>query len=358
MASGDFFSNKRKIEYRARKTYQKIFCHVTTITQIAIFCQFMKEKKNILLVSALALGIILAVLVTFSYIHYDASAEGLNKASGEETPALNVSPYLPESVAFAGEKIPLEVYWVRENLDRELTIASYHHSTTILSIKRAARFFPTIEKILAEEGLPDDFKYLCVAESNLQNIVSPAKASGFWQFLESTAKIYGLEVNSEVDERYHLEKATRAACRYLKDSKNRLGSWALAAAAYNMGEVGLKRNMETQQCSNYWDLLLNQETARYMYRIIAYKLIFEHPERYNFSLATTDLYYPIPATEMAIDTTIPDLYQFAVDQQITYRELKELNPWLRKTSLTVKNNKYTISLPVQSKMSSEELLPK
>lgn len=357
MASGDFFSNKRKIEYRARKTYQKIFCHVTTITQIAIFCQFMKEKKNILLAVAFVLGIFLAALLTFSGMQHNVRAEE-NSKTGEETLALNVSPYLPESVDFGGEKIPLDVYWVRENLDRELTIASYHHSTTILSIKRAARFFPTIEKILAEEGIPDDFKYLCVAESNLQNVVSPAKASGFWQFLESTAKIYGLEVNSEVDERYHLEKATRAACRYLKDSKNRLGSWALAAAAYNMGEVGLKRNMETQQCSNYWDLLLNQETGRYMYRIIAYKLIFEHPERYNFSLATTDLYYPIPATEMAIDTTIPDLYQFAVDQNITYRELKELNPWLRTTSLTVKNNKYTISLPVQSKMSSEELLPK
>lgn len=255
------------------------------------------------------------------------------------------APFIPDELYFADEKIPLDVYWVRESLDRELITVCNQHTLTMLSMKRSGRFFPMIEEILKEEGLPDDFKYLCVAESNLQNVVSPAKAAGFWQFMEKTAKLYGLEVREEVDERYNLEKATHAACKYLKGSKSRLGSWALAAAAYNMGEAGVQRNMTDQGRDNYWDLYLNQETARYMYRILAYKLVFENPERYHFRLFSQDFYAPIPCDTLHVDTNLTSLYAFASSQNVTYKELKELNPWLRAQKLTVAGKSYTIKIP-------------
>lgn len=278
----------------------------------------------------------------------------------KETPSqyTNVlaAPYIPEKLSFAGEKVPIETYWVRENLDKELIIITYQHSKTIQTIKKRPRFFPVIEKILKEEGIPDDFKYLCVAESNLENVVSPAKAAGYWQFLESTAKNYGLTVNEEVDERYDLEKSTRAACRYLKNSKDNLGSWALAAAAYNMGENGVKKNMEKQQTNHYWDLYLNQETARYLYRILAYKLLFEQPEKYGVKLYHADLYYPVPVKIYPVTAPIYDLYQFAKDQGISYLELKQLNPWLRNSKLTINYSKYRVFLPEKPKATNATLL--
>lgn len=258
------------------------------------------------------------------------------------------APCIPEQLSFAGEEIPLEVYWVKESLDRELIAVCNQHTLTMLSMKRSGRYFPMIEQILKEEGLPDDFKYLCVAESNLQNVVSPAKAAGFWQFMEKTAKLYGLEVREEVDERYNLEKATHAACKYLKGSRARLGSWSLAAAAYNMGEAGVKRNMTDQDRDNYWDLYLNSETARYMYRILAYKLVFENPERYHFKLFPQDYYAPIPCDTVRVDTTITSFYDFAASQNVTYKEFKELNPWLRAKKLTVSGKDYTIKIPKNS----------
>ncbi len=255
------------------------------------------------------------------------------------------APYIPNEIDFAGEKVPLNIYWVREGVDRELITASNQHTLTILSMKRAGRWFPIIEPILKEEGLPDDFKYLCIAESNLQNVISPAKATGFWQFMEKTARLYDLEVREEVDERYDVEKSTHAACKYLIGSKKRLGTWSLAAAAYNMGEAGVKKQMTEQNCNSYWNLYLNQETARYMYRIIAYKLIFENPERYHYKLLPEDLYAPIACDTLHIDTTITSLSDFAQLQKITYRELKELNPWLRGKKLTVSTKSYTIKVP-------------
>ena len=265
------------------------------------------------------------------------------------------TPYVPAELSFAGEKVPMDIYWVHENLEKELIIIAYQHSKTLHTFKRSPRFFPVIEKILKEEGVPEDFKYLCVAESNLENVISPAKATGYWQFLESTGKSFGLTINEDVDERYDLEKSTRAACKYLRGCKGRLGSWALAAAAYNMGEAGLSKNMEKQQTNIYWDLYLNQETSRYLYRILAYKMIFEYPQQYGVKLCKADLYYPVPFKEYKVEEAIPDLYKFAQNQGVTYLELKTLNPWLRNSKLTIGAQQYTIKLPEKPKTKFTEL---
>jgi hypothetical protein len=272
-------------------------------------------------------------------------------SSSSEEPTLlyeNVlaSPPLPNRIEFCGEAAPLHLYWVKESIDRELINQCYQHSRTLLTLKRSTRFLPVIEKILKEEKVPDDLKYLCIAESNLENVVSPAKASGFWQFMEATAKHYGLEVTEQVDERYHLEKATHAACKHLKKLKNQFGSWASAAAAYNMGESGLSQNMKDQQIDNYWELLLNTETSRYLSRCIAYKLIFENQDLYNIRIAATEFYQPIDCKEVVIEKNIEDLRIYCTENHILYRQLKELNPWLRGTKLTVGGNKsYTVVVP-------------
>jgi len=267
------------------------------------------------------------------------------------------APYIPEEVTFAGEKVPLEIYWVRERLDRELINVVYQHSRTLQTMKKTPRFFPIIEQILKEEGVPDDFKYLCVAESNLENVISPAKATGYWQFLESTGKSFGLQISDDVDERYNLEKSTRAACQYLKESKTNLGNWALAAAVYNMGEGRLKNNKVTQQTNDYWDMHLNEETSRYLYRILAYKIVFENPKEYGLKVKKSDLYYPVPCDEITIDKSIPSLEAFALKNGITYLELKTLNPWLRSSKLTVNNREYKVKIPKKSKNTYKELLP-
>lgn len=256
-------------------------------------------------------------------------------------------PPIPSTVTFCGESVPLNLNWVVEGLDRELIITCNNHSRTLLTLKRTTRFFPTIEKIFEEEGVPADLKYLCIAESNLENVVSPAKAAGFWQFMEPTAKMYGLEVNDFIDERYHLEKSTRAACKYLKKLKNQFGSWSLAAAAYNMGENGLKKNMNNQNVNNYYDLYLNTETSRYVSRIIAYKVVFENQELYEIKMNATDYYKPIETKEIKVTETIEDLMLFAQQNKLLYRELKELNPWLRNSKLPVIAGKnYILYIPL------------
>ena len=266
------------------------------------------------------------------------------------------SPYIPESLTFADEEVPLEIYWVRERLDRELINVVYQHSRTLQTLKRTPRFFPVIEEILKEEEIPDDFKYLCVAESNLENVISPAKATGYWQFLESTGKSYGLQINDEVDERYDLRKSTRAACQYLKNSKKNLGNWALAAAAYNMGEGNLKKAKVNQQTSDYWNMYLNEETSRYIYRILAYKVVFENPEKYGLKVKEEELYYPVPCDEITVNNSISELETFALEKGISYLELKMLNPWLRSTKLTVNNREYIVKIPKKSKNSHKELI--
>lgn len=253
---------------------------------------------------------------------------------------------IPDSLDFAGEAVPLDRTDVRESLDRELHVNTYWHSQTFLFFKRANRWFPVIEKILEENGVPQDFKYLCLIESGLDNVVSPAGASGFWQFMSSTGKEYGLEINGNVDERYHVTKATEAACEYLKRAYDKLGSWTLAAASYNMGKTGVQNSLFDQYVESYYDLHLNSETARYVYRILAAKQILTHPNDYGFHFRAEELYATFRTTTVQVDTSITDLSAFAKTQGTTYKIIKMLNPWLRQSTLNNSTGKtYEIMLP-------------
>jgi len=269
---------------------------------------------------------------------------------GEDTLPQVIRPVsLEKSFDFAGEMLPMDNFDVRQRLDKELISNSYRHSNTMLYLKSMYQYFPEIERILKKNGLPEDFKYLAVAESGLANEVSPAGARGFWQFMAPTAKHYGLEISAQVDERYHLEKATEAACKYLKDYYQQFGSWTLAAAAYNMGGPSLKKSIAEQKGSSYYDLNLNAETNRYIFRIVALKEIMSHPEKYGFYLDTSEGYPPLDAyREITIDQGIPDLGQFSLDNGTTYRMLKVYNPWLISASLSNPSGKtYIIRLPAK-----------
>ena len=243
---------------------------------------------------------------------------------------------IPESVTFAGQKISLKEFDVRERFDRELLTNVYWQSQTILLLKRANRFFPTIERILKEEGMPDDLKYVALIESGLLNVNSPVGASGFWQFMDKTGKQYGLTINTEVDERYHLEKATYAACKYFKESYAVFNDWGLVAASYNMGIEGLRRQLKNQSGSSYYDLFLNTETSRYVFRILAMKEIAEKPQQYGFYIAKNHLYDPIPTMNLSVNYSIPDLAAWAIQFKTNYKTVKLLNPWLRSNTLTLK----------------------
>ena len=259
------------------------------------------------------------------------------------------SPVLPDTLKFAGEKVPLDVYYVREGLDREILSNMYWHTNTILNMKRAYRFFPVIEPILKRHNIPDDFKYLCVIESNLMNVTSPAKAQGYWQFIKATGKKYGLEISEEIDMRNSLEASTEAACKFLKALYNQFGSWTLAAAAYNCGENGLQRQLNLQEVNNYYDLRLNSETARYVYRIMAMKLIMQNPQDYGFHLRYKDMYPQLPYRTAELKGQNIDLYQFAKEHNTTYKMLREMNPWIITNKLTNKANKtYTVRLPIEN----------
>ncbi len=246
---------------------------------------------------------------------------------------------IPDSLMLVDEPVPVQQKDVKERIDRELLVNTYWQSNGLLLLKRKNKYFPVIEPILKREGVPDDFKYLAVAESGLQNITSPAGAKGFWQIMKKTAKDLGLEVNDEVDERYHLEKATEAACKYLKKAKQKYGSWTLAAAAYNAGMTKIAKELERQKTDNYYDLLLTSETSRYVPRIIALKHILEHPKDFGFVFSQEDLYTPYEYYEVAVDSSVTDWAGFAKKMNITYKELKLLNPWLRANKLTNKNHK-------------------
>jgi hypothetical protein len=256
------------------------------------------------------------------------------------------APPLPEQVSFCNEKVPLDIFYVRESLDREIMASTFMHSTSIMMFKRAARWFPVIEPILARNGVPDDFKFLAVAESNLLNVVSPAKAEGYWQFLESTGKQYGLEINDYVDERYHMEKATEAACAYFKAAYAKFGSWALVAAAYNRGSDGLERAIQNQKTQNYYELYLNDETSRYVYRIIALKEIYLNPVKYGFYMRKSDLYPPFNTSAVKVDSSIQNLPAFARSYSSNFRIFRELNPWIRNYALPNKSGKtYIFKIP-------------
>lgn len=253
---------------------------------------------------------------------------------------------LPAKAEFAGEEAPMGLYYVREGLDRELLINTYWHSSTQLMLKKSNRYFQIIVPILKKHKIPEDFKYLALIESGLTNVQSPAGAAGFWQIIPGTGKNFGLEITDQVDERYHVEKATEAACKLLRGSYNKYGSWTLAAAAYNVGEGRISKELERQKANSYYDLYLPEETMRYVYRIIALKLLYEHPAEYGYYLRKKDLYPPIPTYTITIDSSISNLPEFAKSQKINYRILKEFNPWLRSDKLINPNKKkYSISLP-------------
>lgn len=253
---------------------------------------------------------------------------------------------IPENIEFAGERVPLEKFFIREQVDREFLVNTYWQSNGLLWIKRANKYFPIIEPILKEKGLPDDFKYIAVIESGLMNVTSPAGAKGFWQQLSGAARENGLEVNKNVDERYHLEKTTRAACDYLLDAKKTFGTWALAAAAYHSGKGNISKYLREQMVDSYYELLSGPNTERYLPRILAAKYILSNPEKYGFQFEESDLYtYPEYST-VKVDTPIANISQFAKEHNTTYRELKILNPWLREKHLNNKSRKvYFIDIP-------------
>lgn len=255
-------------------------------------------------------------------------------------------PRIPASISFTGENTPLHRWDVKERLDRELLINVYMHGSTFYLLKQVRKTFPTIQRILKENGIPDDFKYLCAAESALYNQVSKTGAVGYWQFMKSAGLQFGLEINDEVDMRYDLEASTLAACQYLKQAYNKFGSWTAAAASYNMGMAGYSNYSAQQFETEYHNLLLPEETNRYIYRILALKLIISQPDKYGFLLEKEDVYLPIEGEYVIVTSTIPDLAAWAQENNTTYQQIKLANQWLRGKGLTVKaGNSYSILIP-------------
>ena len=253
---------------------------------------------------------------------------------------------IPEDLNFAGEMVPQDDPEIMERIDREFLVNTYWQSNALLLIKRAHKYFPIIEPILAKNGVPDDFKYLAVAESGLQNVVSPAGATGFWQIMKATGREYGLEINSNVDERYHLEKATEVACAYLKKYNEKYGSWTLTAASYNAGAGAISKYLGIQQVEDYYDLLLGQETGRYVFRIMAIKEILSHPEKYGFLVEEKDLYKAVPTFKVEVEEPVLSFADFAQKYEINYKILKRHNPWLREPHLNnASRKKYNIEIP-------------
>lgn len=287
----------------------------------------------------LSTGFVFTVLVAA-----DSQQQGTHEY--EESTPVAVSWAIPENVTFAGEAMPLQNFDTRESLDRELNATAYRHGSTLLTIKRAGRYFPEIEKILKEYGIPDDFKYLACAESDLSNVISPAGATGFWQIMEGTGKESGMRINKEIDERYDLAQSTRFACDYFRRAYEKYGSWTMAAASYNNGLSGLSEQVDIQKETNYYDLLLNEETARYIFRIVSLKLVMSEPEKYGFNIGSGEMYKPVPYYEVKVDTTITSFEQFSRQFDTNYKILKFLNPWLRKPFLTNNERReYLIRVP-------------
>ena len=268
------------------------------------------------------------------------------KSYGEEPTYKVYALDLPDTLSFAGEKVPIDSPDLRERLDRELLVNTYWQSNMMLLLKRANKFFPIIEKILKEEGVPTDLKYLSVIESGLENVISPAGAKGFWQIMRTTGREYGLEVNSNVDERYHVSLSTRVAAEYLKKAKNKFGSWTLAAASYNRGISGIQKKLDVQKVESYFDLGLGQETSRYVFRILAIKEIIENPSKYGYVFDDSDLYFSVPVRYHGLDTAISNLTIFAQKMGVNYKILKIHNPWLLQNHLNNRSRKYyEIAIP-------------
>jgi len=265
--------------------------------------------------------------------------------------SMTVTPTVPTQITFCNETIDLSRYNMYEGMDRELSSFTYFHSTTMLLMKRANRYFPVIEPILKAYGVPDDFKYLAVIESNMDpRAVSPARAAGLWQFMEGTARDYKLTITPTVDERYNVQLATEAACKYLRDAYSRYGNWVSVAASYNAGMGRISSEMSRQKTTSALNLWVVEETARYVYRIFAIKQIFENPYKYGFVIQAKDLYKPIVCDEVTVSRNIPDLAAFALEHNITYADLKRFNHWLRDTKLEVNGRSYVILIPRESEL--------
>ena len=256
----------------------------------------------------------------------------------------------PEDMYFAGEKVPMFDFEVRERVDRELLVNTYYQSASILHFKKAARWFPVMEKILKEQGVPEDFKYIAVIESGLSNVVSPAGAVGFWQIMKNTGLELGMQIDEEVDERYDPVKSTYAACKYFKKAYKEFGSWTMVAASYNMGMGGLRKQASQQGLEDYHGLFLNNETSRYIPRLLAVKQIMMHPRQYGYHFRDNHLYKPLKTNKVTVEQEVPDLVAFAKGQGITYKHLKVFNPWMRKTYLPAPSagKKYVIEIPDKS----------
>ena len=291
-------------------------------------------------------GLASVVLVLITGFVFTIDSFTALKSYGEEPTYKVYALELPDTLSFAGEKVTLNSPDLRERLDRELLVNTYWQSNMMLLLKRANKYFPTIEKILKEEGVPTDLKYLSVIESGLENVISPAGAKGFWQIMRNTGREYGLEVNNNVDERYHVGFSTRMAAQYLKKAKEKFGSWTLAAASYNRGMSGIQRNLNEQKVESYFDLRLGQETSRYVFRILAVKEIIENPSKYGYVFDNSDLYYSVPVHYHGLDTAISNLTTFAQKMGVNYKILKIHNPWLLQNHLNNRSRKYyEIAIP-------------
>lgn len=304
-------------------------------------------KKNILIASNLVfIGLSLYLLISAFGTNTETKENKSAKEESNNSKSVVYALELPSQLNFADEPVPLEDPEVKERLDRELLVNNYWQSNAVLLIKRANKYFPIIEPILKENGIPNDFKYLALAESGFMNVVSPAGATGFWQIMKPTGREYGLEINDNIDERYHLEKATKVACEYFLNSKERFGSWTLAAAAYNAGNAGINRQLERQEVSDYYDLLLTEETSRYVFRILALKEIVGNYQDYGFKIEDEHLYDLAKTKEVEIDSSISNLASFAAEYGISYKTLKRYNPWLRDKNLQNNSRRtYQIKIP-------------
>ena len=312
-------------------------------------------KKHIPLIATIVVLLSVMSIFTFSSNEHAENISVLKSLKEKYT--IFAIPKPSSTIYFANERVPLENPDIWERYDKELLKNTYWQSNTLLLHKRAAKYFPVIEPILKKNNLPDDFKYLALIESGLENLTSPAGAKGFWQIMKSTAKEFNLELNSEVDERYHIEKSTQAACDFLNSAKEKFGSWTLAAAAYNMGRSGLLQQMNRQKSYTYYDLLLNNETSRYVFRILAIKEIIENPKKYGFQFRTEDLYKNIPTYEVMVDTSISSWADFSKEYGINYKILKLHNPWLRESYLSNKlKKKYYIEIPQKGNYSLQNNL--
>lgn len=310
----------------------------------------MKSLRLLAPISFLLISGLVIIYLMTSGTEKHSESEKEPEASQNALENYHIKPVqMPKKLEFAGEQVPLYDNEVRERLDRELLVNTYWQSHTLLLLKRANRWLPLIDSILRAHDVPADFKYVPVIESNLQNLTSPAGAVGFWQFMERTGKERGLEINDQVDERYDVAKSTVAACKYLKDAHEDFGNWTLVASSFNLGVYGVKRVLRSQDANSYYDIELNPETSRYLFRILAIKEIFESPQRYGFHFKEEDLYHQIPSQTVEVNNSVQNWVDFANEHNVTYKTLKNLNPWIRSQKLDNSSGKsYKVTLPKEA----------